>query len=270
MPAEIYIGTSGYSYADWVGPFYKDGMERSEFLPYYAHRFPCVELNFSYYKQPDSRLLERMVTSTPDDFLFTIKAHRSLTHEIGGSWRDEAKTFIEAIAPLEQSNRLGAVLFQFPYSFHYEPVNRRYLARLCDVFSDRPVAVEWRNREWQQDSVFAELEQRKIAYVMVDYPPIDSLPDPIARVTAPAAYLRFHGRNSESWWTGDNKSRYDYLYDDEELDEWSGKIAETAGKAKILIVMFNNHWRGQAVRNAGRLREMLEKRGDLSVYRPKT
>ncbi len=263
--AKIYIGTSGYSYDDWVGPFYPESTGRSGFLPYYARRFPCVELNFSYYRQPTPGHLERMIESTPDEFLFTIKAHRSLTHEVNDSWPDEAVRFLDGIAPLERSGRLGAVLLQFPYSFHYEPANRRYLANLCDAFDRLPAAVELRNAEWQQESVYEELEKRDVAYVMVDYPRLESLPEPVMRVTARTAYLRFHGRNAESWWTGDNRSRYDYLYTAEEIDEWTDRIAGAAGKARVLIIMFNNHWRGQAVRNAGMLREKLGGIEGLSV-----
>jgi hypothetical protein len=140
--ARLLVGTSGYSYPDWEGTLYPPGTPREAYLGVYAACFPVVELNFSYYTQPAARTLERMLQATPEGFLFSIKAHRSLTHEPGEDLAAEVRRFREGIAPLSQSGRLAAVLFQFPFSFHYTPTSRRHLAGLCEAFGELPALCE--------------------------------------------------------------------------------------------------------------------------------
>ena len=147
------IGTSGFSYTDWCGPVYAAGTHKNEFLQLYAAEFSLVELNFSYYRQPDPRTIEQMIKKTPENFSFAIKAHQSLTHQLEEDFSEAARIFKEGIKPLIDYSRLAAVLFQFPYSFHYTPESRRHLEKVCRVFEDTPVAIEFRNREWQKDTV---------------------------------------------------------------------------------------------------------------------
>lgn len=263
--AEIYVGTSGYSYTDWVGPFYPEGTSQRAFLEYYSKVFPVVELNFSYYRQPEASMLTRMMDISPQKFLFTIKAHKSITHEVGTDWRKDAAIYKSGIEPLSKLDRLGAVLLQFPYSFHYTDDNRRYLDAVCREFADLPLVVEFRNREWQRDRVYEGLRSRGAGLAVADYPGLENLPlaDPVT--TSNVGYVRFHGRNRENWWTGTNASRYDYLYSDDELDEWLDKIDQMSRNTRILILVFNNHWRGQAVQNARRITTLLGDRGNVVV-----
>jgi len=253
----ILIGTSGYSYEDWVGPFYPQGMQKRDFLGFYASEFPVVELNFSYYAQPSASTLERMLEKTPDGFRFAIKAHQSLTHKINEDFQKEVERYKEGIRPLAEAGRLAAVLFQFPYSFHYTPECRKHLQRLCDSFADLPKAVEFRGAEWQKESVYKGLRDVGAALVNVDEPRLPKLPKPTDVVSSDLAYLRFHGRNQANWWRGDNVSRYDYLYSGEELSEWLPMIERMLAKAQLLLVIFNNHSRGQAIQNARELQGML-------------
>ena len=269
MKSVVCIGTSGYSYSDWVGPVYPLGTDRSRFLELYAEQFPAVELNFSYYRQPDSGLLERMAQRTPEDFGFAVKAHKSLTHIVGESWPSDAKRFLEGVKPLAERGRLIAVLLQFPFSFHYSRANRTYLAHLCDAMSEVPLAAEFRNGEWHTSRVIEALSQRKITYTLTDYPDLEGLPKVRVETTSDVGYLRFHGRNKENWWTGDNASRYDYLYSDEEIEEWIERIRAITRKTKVLIAVFNNHWRGQAVQNAVMLKKKLEAVSDLELPDPR-
>lgn len=265
MPATVYLGTSGYSYDDWVGPFYPAGTARNAFLQFYASHFSMVELNFSYYKQPEARTLAPMLETTPDGFLFSIKAHKSLTHEMASDWKKEVYTYRRGIRPLAESGRLAGVLLQFPYSFHYTADNRRYLGQLCDELTELPLVIEFRSAEWQQQRVYDEMRNRGIATTAVDCPPLRNLPQPVPVTTSKLGYIRFHGRNRENWWSGTNASRYDYLYSDDEMDQWLDKIAEMSGNTAILLIAFNNHWRGQAVRNAKQLGGMLRAKTDLDV-----
>jgi uncharacterized protein YecE (DUF72 family) len=153
--AEILIGTSGYDYSEWVGPVYPEGTPKKSFLSTYALLFPTVELNFSYYAMPKAENLANMLAIAGKSLTFSIKAHKSLTHKIDASkWEEEAKIYLKAIEPLLKEARLEAVLFQFPYSFHYTPENRRYLDRLLKFFKDVPLAVEFRTSDWYTGKVF--------------------------------------------------------------------------------------------------------------------
>lgn len=264
---KVYIGTSGYSYKDWRGPFYPEDLESSQFLPYYAGHFPFVELNFSYYGQPNRYMLKKIADKTPKGFLFSIKGHKSFTHERKGEWKTEATTFREEVSPLVDENIIAAVLLQFPYSFHYTPDNREYLASLSEALSGLPLAVEFRNNEWQHDEVYDGMKKRGIASVCTDGPDVKNLPKPTAVATADIGYVRFHGRNAKNWWQGDNTTRYDYLYSEDELSEWLDRIVTLINATKVLFIAFNNHHKGQAVQNGRMLTAMLNER-DIPFVRP--
>lgn len=266
----VAIGTSGYSYTDWVGPYYPEGTPSSEFLTRYARDFALTELNFSYYRMPEPHMLARLVEKTPAGFRFVIKAHRSLTHDRAANWREDAQRFAEATRALQEPGRLAGVLLQFPYSFHYTRANRRYLAELCEALTvagsaggassnstGAPLFVEYRNAEWQRESVYEEMRARDLPLVITDMPRLRGLPAPAPVVTADRAYLRFHGRNASQWWEGDNRSRYDYLYSAAELEEWVAPIRAVADRVAELIVTFNNHANAQAVHNAQALVRLL-------------
>jgi uncharacterized protein YecE (DUF72 family) len=259
--AKVLIGTSGYSYDDWIGPVYPEGTRKQDFLSLYVREFAAVELNFSYYQQPAARTLERMVTGTPDAFRFALKAHRSITHEITDSWDSDVDTFKEGIKPLVESGRLSAVLAQFPHGFAYTPESRTRLARLCERFAGLPLAVEFRRGEWQREQVFEGLRKRGVALASVDEPDLPGLLRPTTEATGPLGYVRFHGRNAKNWWTGDNASRYDYLYSRGELAEWVDRIRTIMEKVPVLLLFFNNHWRGNAAKNAREMRMLLEAQG---------
>lgn len=253
----ILIGTSGYSYKDWKPVFYPESLKPEMFLSYYAETFPFVELNFSYYRQPNPEMTETMVEKTGKDFLFTIKAHQSLTHDRKNNWEQEADVFKKGIAPLCEASKLGGILLQFPFSFHRTPGNRRYLAELTGRFESYPLFVEFRNTDWHVDEVYSSLLERNIGIVNTDNPELGSLPEKTALATSDKGYIRFHGRNNDAWWGGDNVSRYDYLYSEEELHGWIERIQKILEKAAVLYIAFNNHHKGQAVRNALQLRNLL-------------
>jgi uncharacterized protein YecE (DUF72 family) len=150
------------------------------------------------------------------------------------------------------------VLVQFPHSFHYGPQARRHLDRVCKAFEGVPLAVEFRGADWQSDSVTQELARRKVAQVWVDLPPLEGLPDTRTPVTSPLGYLRLHGRNRQTWWTGDNVSRYDYRYQTDELRDWSDRLRKSLEDLSLMAIAFNNHYRGQAVDNALEMTELLK------------
>ncbi|MGA1824182.1 MAG: DUF72 domain-containing protein [bacterium] len=256
--AKIFIGTSGYSYKDWIGPVYPEGTKQADFLKIYAEQFDVVELNFSYYRQPEAGLMEKLLRMTGDDFKFSIKAYKGLTHEITHDPSLETSRFKEGIAPLIEASQLGAVLLQFPYSFHYTRESRKYLQNLCAQLQGVPLSIEFRNNEWLKDSVYKTLREYNIAIVSVDEPDLPKLLKPSDRTTATFSYIRFHGRNKKMWWHGDNTTRYDYLYTEQELEAWIPRIQCMAARTTTLFIFFNNHRNGQAVINARQLQELLK------------
>ncbi|MDR3020241.1 MAG: DUF72 domain-containing protein [Treponema sp.] len=259
--AEILIGTCGFSYNEWVGQVYPEGAKREQFLSLYAERFGTVELDYTYYSMPKAQNIRRMTEEAPA-LTFAIKAHQTLTHKIDSAkWKDEAKTYIQAIEPLRELERLEAVLFQFPYSFHYKEENRRYLGHLFDEFSGIKSAVEFRNAEWLNNRVIDGLKKRDIPLVGLDMPELKGLPPTMDVVTSPLAYFRLHGRNKETWWGSDGAARYDYLYSDKELEAVAQRIRQIVIKADRLLIYFNNHRCGQAVKNAETLQKILAKAG---------
>jgi uncharacterized protein YecE (DUF72 family) len=255
---DLRIGTSGYDYPEWRGVFYPEALARRDFPAFYAERFAAVELNFSFYAQPRAESIAALIARmgpTPD---FSIKGHRSLTHDIDPAGpAAAAREFRTGIAPLLRSGRLCAILLGFPYSFHYRPDERRYLGRLLRELADLPLVVEFRNAEWYSARVIEGLSARRVGFCSVDTPRLDGLPPLSDLVTSDLAYVRFHGRNEASWWGGDAAARYDYLYSPEELRSWIPRIRSMAAQAKRLRVFFNNHRRGNAAANAADLARLM-------------
>ena len=253
----LVVGCAGYSYDDWAGSFYPEGLPKSQRLEYYASRFSFVELNFSYYAMPRRDRLAQMRARVPEDFRFSIKAHSSLTHERGPEWQEHAAAFTDALSGLE--GVLAGVLLQFPYSFHYTPENRQYLADLSDALGDAELYVEFRNKEWERPSVLEGMEQRRLNRVLVDAPSLDDLPTTFSgRESLPtqSAYLRLHGRRADTWWSGTNVTRYAYDYSRQEIAEIGTGIQKL--QAPKLFVVFNNHANARAPLNALDLLEFVE------------
>ena len=263
--AEILIGTCGFSYKEWVGPFYPEGTKADDFLRYYAGQFPSVEVDYTYYRMPLADNLRRMLETGGPDLTFALKATNTLTHKIDpAKWRDEAKTYLKAIEPMLAAGRLEAVLFQFPYSFHYDDGNRKHLDSLLKEFVGIPSVVEFRHNDWVNNRVFEGLKNRGITYASLDLPDLKGLPPVLDVATSPLAYFRLHGRNADAWWeSSDSKERYDYLYSDSELEGAAERVKQIMTKVDRLLVFFNNHAFGKATRNALTLKKILERAGLL-------
>lgn len=254
----IYVGTSGFKFEDWKGRFYPAKIKEKDWLEYYGERFSCVEVNASFYRLMHPATFFHMANKVPDGFHFTVKAYRSLTHEVGSDNEADFTTFLESLQPLLEAGKFGCVLAQFPTSFHNTPGARQYLAQLLDHFADCPLVVEFRNREWLKDEVFDFLRERQVGWCAVDEPQFRTLMPPVAVATSRIGYVRFHGRNYQNWWKqGEGKDRYDYLYSREELTEWVPKIRKLADETDTVYVFMNNCFAGKAAQNAAELREVL-------------
>ncbi|MCF6239103.1 MAG: DUF72 domain-containing protein [Candidatus Marinimicrobia bacterium] len=249
----IMIGTSGFSYADWQGVFYPPSLSKEHWLAYYAEHYDFCELNFSYYRMPAAKQLEKYLEHP---LKYAIKAHRSLTHD-RVNFQQARLDFRQAVEVLQQDDHLAAVLLQFPFSFGFTPEHRKYLLQLLEDLATLPLVVEFRHPHWIRESVFKALKQGAWGITMIDAPGVSGGMPEYEAVTSELAYLRFHGRNSKNWWTGDNVSRYDYEYSPEELEAWLPRISAMARQAKTTYISFNNHARGQALKNADQLKSLL-------------
>ncbi len=258
---QLHIGTSGYSYAEWVDAgFYPDGTHSSNMLDHYTRAFDTTELNYTWYQMPKAQTIERMCARVPEHFRFAAKLTRTMTHEIKkGQWQKEVLLYRQGIEPLIRTGRLLCVLIQLPPYFKRTPDFRNYLAALLDELSGLPLAVEFRHDSWVSDKVFAELERRRVTLVSVDEPDLPGLFPFLDVVTNPDLfYIRFHGRNAKGWRSGNMQKQFDYNYNDWELKEWAKRIKESVmPEAAAGGIYFNNHVRGQAPKNALRLIALL-------------
>jgi len=252
---EIRVGTSGYSFADWVGPFYPGNIQKGKMLDFYVQHFDTVEINSTYYRIPHAAVFHQIEKKTPPGFEFVVKAHRSFTHDR----RDQvaaAQQLNQAMEPLLRSGKLKGILAQFPWSFKCSPSRLEYIRSGADLFKPVPLFVEFRHNSWVRDEVFAVLKEDGIGYSCVDEPQLQGMLAPGTQVTTNTGYVRLHGRNAEKWWGGGGE-RYDYSYPEVQLKEWIMRIEEIRKKAKKVFIFFNNCHQGKAVKDAKRMLELL-------------
>jgi len=254
----IKVGTSGFSFDDWRGIVYPPSLKKEAWLPFYEQELGlrALEINYTYYRMPAARTLEALSRKTSADFEFSVKAHQSMTHDIiaraTGRLLDTSaafKSFKDGLAPLMRDNKLACVLMQFPYAFRPTAAHLDYLSKARDLLSDAELVVEFRNRAWQQEATFMFLRDHCIGYCAVDEPRLPGLVPFAAEVTARVGYVRFHGRSTQ-WFRAPVAVRYDYLYQDAELQEFIAPAHSMASQARRLMVFFNNCHMGQAARNA--------------------
>jgi uncharacterized protein YecE (DUF72 family) len=233
----IWIGTSGWQYRDWRGPFYPHDVPQREWLRTYARRFPTVELNNSFYRLPSAEAFERWRADTPTGFVFAVKASRFLTHL--KRLRDPREPVQLLWSRMERlRDKLGPVLFQLPPRF---PADRDRLEELLRVLpSAVKPAVEFRDPSWYRPEIYDLLERSNAALVWPDRPGSRvELP-----LTADWAYLRFHqGREASAG------------YDARKLRRWAERIQSLP--VRECWIYFNNDPGGAAPRDAAKLRELL-------------
>ncbi len=253
----IYIGTSGFSYDDWKGRFYPDDFPKKDMLEFYAARFPAVEIDSTYYNIPGVQTFESMNRRTPREFRFAVKAHRDMTH----SQELDQQVFVAflfALGPLLESGKLGCVLAQFPFSFNYNQANLDRLEQFREHIGGLPTVVEFRNEEWYRDETFELLRRLNLGFCCVDEPSVEGLMPSVVAATSSIGYVRFHGRNAAKWRKHDHPhERYDYLYNEDELQEWVPRTREVESKTQHTYVFFNNHYRGKSAQNAQLFARML-------------
>lgn len=263
----ILIGPAGWSYPDWVGIVY-GAPTKTPKLPLIASWFNLAEINNSFYRIPEARHAQSWVDQVADfpDFRFSAKLFQNFTHE-GKIEGAEIRAFHAFLQPLADSGRLAALLIQFPWSFRATPQNREHAERLFATFHEYPLAMEVRHTGWWDEPSLDLLREHRVAIVNIDQPRFADNIGPTAEVTAPLAYVRFHGRNADAWWAKEEAypgERYDYLYSQGELVEWAERIKVTVSRAKSTLVVMNNHHRGDAIINGMEIAALLnEQKGSV-------
>jgi uncharacterized protein YecE (DUF72 family) len=256
---DILVGTSGFSFDDWVGPIYPPATKKQDMLPFYEQKlgFKALEVNFTYYSLPSLRTMESFARRTSSDFSFVVKAYKGMTHEPGKDLKEQCSRFKEALAPLGAT--MKALLFQFPYVFRPGSSSVDYLSSLRQEFAGYRAVVEFRNATWLTEGSMDMLRNLDYGYCIVDEPKLKGLVPFYPRVTSELGYFRFHGRN-EKWFGASVDVRYDYLYSAREVAEFVDPIGQVAKRASETFVFFNNCHAGKAVQNARMLKEMLAER----------
>jgi len=264
-------------------------------LRYYAHHFPVVEVDATYYALPDVARSRAWVERTPAGFVFDVKAYAALTdhpceparldadlqralpvalrqkrrvypRDLPAEVRDQLWVrFAAGVAPLREAGKLGYLLFQMPKWFVPAPTSHAYLEALPARLPGVSIAVEFRARGWMDGEragrTLDVLRRHGLVYVCVDEPQGTpaSVP-PVAAATSDAlAVVRFHGRRADTWDKAGatTTERFGYLYREDELREWTGRIRDLAGHARAVHVLMNNCYRHYAVQNAKQLAELL-------------
>ena len=271
--SRILIGPAGWSYPDWFGYVYPTARSKDfHEATYLSEFFDTIEINTSFYHplRPEhaATWLERVAANPA--FLFTAKLWQKFTHEPSATTDDE-KAVRAGFDILQKAGRLGAVLLQFPFSFHSTKETISYLAALLNRFADYPLAVELRHASWQSSETLSVLRQHHAAFCNIDQPVIGRSLEPSAESTSSVGYVRLHGRRYDTWFTDDPASpaheRYNYLYSAEELDPWVCRIRNIAKHSPNTFVVTNNHFQGKAVVNALQLINIL-KRSKVKVPEP--
>ncbi len=262
---KIRIGPAGWSYKDWEGVVYPPHGSKFDHLAYLAQYFDTVEINSPFYRIPPPTHAKSWVRriAANDDFKFTTKIFRGFTHEKESIAKEDLNAFRNYLDPLMEADRLGAVLIQFPWSFRNTPESREKLLELFTAFRDYPKALEVRHSTFQEKDFYAFLEEHDVSWVNVDQPLFADSVKPADTITGPIGYARLHGRNYEKWFAHQESwERYNYLYSERELEPWVERIDRMA-KNKDTYVITNNHFRGQAILNAGDLKESLGQDANL-------
>jgi len=258
--ATIRVGTASWTDHDpFYPPEYNKASLKSQRISYYARFFSLVEVDSTFYHLQPAHNFQIWAERTPDDFVFDVKAYGELTwhhrDDAGDMITPAADTFArfsEMIQPMRDAGKLGALLFQFPPWYTYDPDRLDYFATVREMLPHDTVAVEFRHRSWLEaphaDETRAALQDARLAYCTVDEPQIGSgsVP-PVVMLTDPSfAMVRFHGRNTRAWYgknLASSRDRFDYLYTRDELEPWADRvqrIAERLGQGQVHVVTNNN------------------------------
>ena len=263
------MGPAGWLYPDWAGYVYPSRRPKGfHEATYLAEFFDTIEINTSFY-QPlradhAAQWIER-VAANPR-FVFTAKLWQRFTHDIRSiatsSAAEEEREVRAGFDVLRAANKLGAVLLQFPFSFHRTTETVAYLEALLKRFADYPLVVEVRHSTWDAPETLELLRASGASFCNIDQPIIGKSLTPSAQATSGVGYVRLHGRRYDTWFTDDATvpahERYNYLYTAEELAPWVTRVKKVTERTRETFVITNNHFQGKAVVNALQLIHILK------------
>jgi uncharacterized protein YecE (DUF72 family) len=262
--SQLLIGPAGWSYPDWAGYVYPAPRHKGfHEATYLADFFDIIEINTSFYQpmRPDhAKLWIERVAANPA-FLFTAKLWQKFTHDPSATAEDE-RAVRAGFDILRAAEKLGAVLLQFPFSFHCTLETVGYLTATLKRFADYPLVVELRHSSWQTEETLQLLREHQVGFCNIDQPIIGRSLEPSANATSPVGYVRLHGRRYDTWFTDDpaipSHERYNYLYSEKELDPWADRIRKVQQQTRKTFVVTNNHYQGKGVVNALQLISILK------------
>jgi uncharacterized protein YecE (DUF72 family) len=260
----IRVGPAGWSYNDWAGYVYPSHRSKSfHEAAYLAEFFDTIEINTSFYQplRPDHTALWIERVAGNPSFVFTAKLWQKFTHDPSATKEDE-RAVRAGFDVLRKTEKLGAVLLQFPFSFHSTLETVAYLTAVLKRFADYPLVVELRHSSWQTPETLALLREQRVGFCNIDQPIIGRSLEPSAEATSSTGYVRLHGRRYDTWFS-DNPAtptheRYNYLYSGEELAPWATRIRAVNEHTRDTFVITNNHYQGKAVVNALQLLSILK------------
>lgn len=249
MAGKLYVGTSGWHYASWIGPFYPPRHPRPKMLAFYAERFAAAEINLSHYRAPTPAALANWRETTPAGFIFAWKAHRVITHyrRLLNTAENMAQLF-ELWSAL--GDKAGPILFQLPPKF---AANRDRLAGfLAEVPRDRRYVFEFRHPSWYEEPCLAVLRDFDVALCISDHA---HAPAPWLR-TASFAYIRGHGPSGR--YHGPS-GRYHGRYADERLSRWADRAAAWRAEGADVYAFFDNDVEAAAPVDAARFQALADR-----------
>jgi len=255
MSNDIRIGTQGWNYEAWVGPFYPSGTRPADFLAVYSRAFTTVEVDSTFYAIPAAKTVRGWAERTPPEFSFALKMPQEITHE--NRLRDSADLvalFFDRAREL--GPKLGPILMQLGPDF--APSELPALAGFLPMIPrDVRVAVEFRQRGWIHDGIIALLAEHNVAVAFVDarWIPRKTMMTLASRPTSDVAYIR---------WMGPNRDLVDYsriqVDRGRELESWAAVIAALANRVKTVYGYVNNHFAGHSPASARELQRLLHQR----------
>ncbi len=239
-PAAVRIGTSGWHYTHWRGPFYPEKLPMSRWFSYYARHFDTVELNNTFYRLPPETGVAQWRQAAPKGFCFAVKGSRFLTHmkKLKDPEAGVARFFerVDLLGP-----RLGPVLFQLPP--WWECDTDRLEAFLKALPRGHRYAFELRNRTWHCDEVRRVLRRHNAAFCIFEIAGFYSG----IEITANFTYVRLHGPGGA----------YQGSYPGETLEQWAGHIRQWRRELRAIYVYFDNDQAAYAVENALALKRLV-------------
>jgi uncharacterized protein YecE (DUF72 family) len=232
----VWVGTSGYNYPEWKGSFYPQDLAATKFLPYYASKFPTVEINYTFYRMPTPKLIAGWRAQVPPEFRFTLKAPKRITHDRRLRAADVAESlqgFITAAAEL--GPQLAALLFQLPPNFKKDLVLFNEFLSLLPPKTT--AAFEFRNDSWLADDTYDVLRARNLALCIADS---EKRETPLV-TTASYAYLRLR----------------DEGYGDNDIAQWTATARTLSEQASDVFVYFKHEDEGKGATFGQRMMELL-------------